>query len=99
MRALTVVGARPQFVKLAPVSRAMSSLVHHNGAALEDIIIHTGQHYDPGMSDVFFEQLEIPRPAVDLGVGSGPHGAQTARMLEAMEKALAKTGDTSPRLL
>jgi len=88
MRALTVVGARPQFVKLAPVSRAMANLARGDGAVIEDIIVHTGQHYDPGMSDVFFEELEIPRPAIDLGVGSGAHGAQTAKMLEALEKAL-----------
>ena len=88
MRALTVVGARPQFVKLAPVSRAMAILAGGDGAVIEDIIVHTGQHYDPGMSDVFFEELEIPRPAIDLGVGSGAHGAQTAKMLEALEQAL-----------
>ncbi|MGI9265293.1 MAG: non-hydrolyzing UDP-N-acetylglucosamine 2-epimerase [Gammaproteobacteria bacterium] len=88
MRALTVVGARPQFVKLAPVSRAMADLARDDGATIEDIIVHTGQHYDPGMSDVFFDELEIPRPAIDLGVGSGAHGVQTARMLAALEQAM-----------
>ncbi len=85
MRWMSIVGARPQFVKIAPVCRAIE---RHNARArepIEDLIVHTGQHYDAGMSDVFFEELEIPRPAVHLGVGSAGHGAQTARMLEGIE--------------
>lgn len=87
MRIMSIVGARPQFVKLAAVSRAIARR-NARGERLDDIIVHTGQHYDPGMSDVFFEELEIPHPAVDLEIGSGSHGAQTARMLEAIERLL-----------
>jgi UDP-GlcNAc3NAcA epimerase len=87
MRIMSIVGARPQFVKLAAVSRAIARK-NAQGVRLEDLIVHTGQHYDPGMSDVFFEELEIPQPAVDLEIGSGSHGAQTARMLEGIERLL-----------
>lgn len=91
MRLLNVVGARPQFVKLAPVCRAIDAHNQRNpGAPIENIILHTGQHYDPGLSDVFFEELEIPRPNVALGVGSGSHGQQTARMLDGIEQLLLK---------
>jgi UDP-GlcNAc3NAcA epimerase len=82
MRTLSIVGARPQFIKLAPVSRAMKDL---GETAIDDIIIHTGQHYDPEMSKIFFEELQIPEPRTDLAVGSGSHGVQTARMLELIE--------------
>lgn len=88
MRTLSIVGARPQFVKLAPVCRALE---RHNAWAaerIEDFIVNTGQHYDPGMSAVFFEELEIPRPGIDLGVGSGSHAQQTARMLEGIESVI-----------
>jgi len=78
MRILTVVGARPQFIKCAPVSRALL------GRA-EEILVHTGQHYDDNMSGVFFEELGIPKPHVNLGIGSGSHGAQTGRMLGRLE--------------
>jgi len=80
MKVVTVVGARPQFVKAAPVSRALAE------RGIAEVLVHTGQHYDVGLSDVFFEQLHLPRPAHHLGVGSGSHGAQTARMLEALEE-------------
>ena len=90
MRTVSIVGARPQFVKLAPVSRAMGDPAVNGGTPIEDIIVHTGQHYDAGMSDVFFDELEIPKPSIHLGVGSGPHGAQTAKMLQAIEDALAE---------
>lgn len=79
MKVLSVVGARPQFVKLAPIHHAMAA------AGVEHVIVHTGQHYDPMLSDVFFEQLEIGAPDVHLGVGSGSHGAQTGGMLAALE--------------
>lgn len=79
-----IVGARPQFVKLAPVSREIER-VRSLGARVEEIVIHTGQHYDPSVSDVFFEELRLPRPAENLGVGSGAHGMQTGRMLEKIE--------------
>ncbi|MCR2053196.1 UDP-N-acetylglucosamine 2-epimerase (non-hydrolyzing) [Actinomyces bowdenii] len=82
MRVASVVGARPQFVKLAPVAHAMDA------AGVEHVIIHTGQHYDPMLSDVFFSDLGIPAPDLHLGVGSGGHGAQTGAMLAALDEAL-----------
>ena len=85
MRIVSVVGARPQFVKLAPVSRAMADRSVIGQRRVEDIIVHTGQHYDRGMSDVFFDELDIPKPSIELAVGSGSHGVQTARMLESLE--------------
>lgn len=86
-RLMQVVGARPQFVKLAPVSRAIDA-ANAGGARIESFVVHTGQHYDPAMSGVFFAELGIPQADLDLGVGSGPHGRQTARMLEALEAAM-----------
>ncbi len=88
MRIVSIVGARPQFVKLAPVSRAMSDSSVTGGIKIEDIIVHTGQHYDAGMSDVFFDELNIPKPNVNLEIGSGSHGVQSARMLEGIENIL-----------
>jgi UDP-GlcNAc3NAcA epimerase len=88
MRLLTVVGARPQFVKAATLSRAIGRHNAGGGEPIDERIVHTGQHYDANMSDVFFDELEIPRPAFHLGVGSGPHGAQTGRMLEALEAVM-----------
>lgn len=88
MKILTVVGARPQFIKAAPLSAALRR-VH------TEILVHTGQHYDHGMSDVFFTELGIPAPDHHLGIGSGPHGAQTGAMLAAIEAALlAEQPDT-----
>jgi UDP-N-acetylglucosamine 2-epimerase (non-hydrolysing) len=84
MRVLSVVGARPQFVKLAPIARAANGLVEH-------LIAHTGQHYDHNMSDSFFEDLDIPKPDFNLGVGSGRHGAQTGAMLAALEQVIDET--------
>ncbi len=92
MRIVSVVGARPQFVKLAPVSRAMSSVHEHGGPVIEDIIVHTGQHYDPGLSDIFFSELQIPEPGIELDIGSGSHGRQTAGMLEGIERVLLDVG-------
>ena len=81
MRLLHVVGARPQFVKLAPMAAATASVA-------ENIVLHTGQHYDRNMSDLLFEELRIPAPKYNLGVGSGPQGEQTGRMLEGIERVL-----------
>lgn len=82
LRILTIVGARPQFVKAAVVSRALAD------AGIEERLVHTGQHYDGDMSAIFFEELGIPAPAHHLGIGSGSHGAQTGRMLEAIERVI-----------
>lgn len=89
VRLMQVVGARPQFVKLAPVCRAIAA-ANAGNRRIESFIVHTGQHYDPAMSDVFFSELDIPRANLDLGVGSGSHGHQTARMLEALEAAMVE---------
>jgi UDP-GlcNAc3NAcA epimerase len=86
---LTVVGARPQFVKAAAVSRALAA-----HGAFREAIVHTGQHYDPGMSDIFFDELEIPRPAHALAVHGGGHGDMTGRMMIALEAvAIAEKPD------
>jgi UDP-GlcNAc3NAcA epimerase len=82
-KVITVVGARPQFIKASAVSRAFSQR-----AGVVERLVHTGQHYDAGLSDVFFDELGIPAPAHHLGVGSGSHGAQTGQMLAAIEKVL-----------
>lgn len=87
MKLLQVVGARPQFVKLAPVSAALARR-RAGGLVVEEIVLHTGQHYDPSMSKIFFDELGLPRPAVNLEVGSGSHGQQTAQMLEGVERCL-----------
>jgi UDP-N-acetylglucosamine 2-epimerase (non-hydrolysing) len=82
VKVLSVVGARPQFVKLAPVAAALTEVGH------DHVIVHTGQHYDAEMSDVFFADLRIPNPDVHLGVGSGSHGMQTGSMLAALDGVL-----------
>ncbi|MBO6575363.1 MAG: UDP-N-acetylglucosamine 2-epimerase (non-hydrolyzing) [Rhodothermales bacterium] len=83
IRLLCIAGARPNFVKIAPLHRAFSA---HPG--LESRIVHTGQHYDRRMSDLFFEQLGLPEPDLHLGVGSGSHARQTAAVMEALEPVL-----------
>lgn len=85
-RIVTILGARPQFIKAATVSRVISD----QRDKLEEIIIHTGQHYDYKMSDLFFEELNIPKPHVNLAVGSGHHGEQTGEMLRLIERELMK---------
>lgn len=79
---VTVVGARPQFVKAGVVSRALA------GTGVREVLVHTGQHFDANMSDVFFHEMGIPAPDHHLGVGGGSHGVQTARMLEGVERVL-----------
>lgn len=88
---LFVVGARPQFIKLAAVLRAAERL--RPGSALPPIqTLHTGQHYDHGMSQIFFDEMELPVPNLNLGIGSGLHGAMTGRMLEALEREFVGRG-------
>ncbi len=84
MKVLSVVGARPQLVKLAPIAAAFAGTPH------EHVIVHTGQHYDHNLSDVFFSGLGIPDPDVHLGVGSGSHGVQTGAVLSAMDPVLER---------
>ncbi|SCL32175.1 UDP-N-acetylglucosamine 2-epimerase (non-hydrolysing) [Micromonospora pallida] len=84
MKVVSVVGARPQLVKLAPIAAAFARTDHQH------VIVHTGQHYDVNLSDVFFSGLGIPDPDVHLGIGSGSHGAQTGRILEAIDPVLAR---------
>lgn len=84
MRILTVIGARPQFVKAAALSAAVAAR-RAAGADIDELLVHTGQHYDVRMSDVFFDELGIPAPAHHLEVGSGPHGEQTGEMMKRLE--------------
>ncbi|GAB5534154.1 MAG: O-antigen biosynthesis protein WlbD [Rubricoccaceae bacterium] len=101
MTVLTVVGARPQFIKAAAVSRVIAA-----ADTVDELLVHTGQHYDPSLSDVFFDELEIPAPSHHLGIGSGSHGAQTGQMLAGIEEVLLETqpdwvlvyGDTNSTL-
>lgn len=99
MKIASIIGARPQFIKAAAVSRAINehnrlqsqttiSPEAHVSLDIEEILIHTGQHYDDVMSEVFFRELEIPQPKYNLDIGSGSHGDQTGRMLSAIEKVL-----------
>jgi UDP-GlcNAc3NAcA epimerase len=89
MKIATIVGARPQFIKAAPVSRAIEA---HNqtksNSQITEVLVHTGQHYDYNMSQVFFDELEIQEPDYHLGVGSGPHGKMTGAMLQRIEEVL-----------
>ena len=80
---LSVIGARPQFIKAAPVSRALRAR-----ANIREVLVHTGQHFDRDMSDVFFEELDIPKPDQHLGIHGGSHGAMTGRMIIALEEAI-----------
>lgn len=85
MKVVSVVGARPQFIKCALVSRRLRT-----AASLREILLHTGQHYDPDMSRIFFDELRIPEPDYHLGIGSGSHARQTGRMLMGIEEVLVK---------
>ena len=91
IKIITIVGARPQFIKAAAVSRAIEKFnSQRSGLTIVEKIVHTGQHYDDNMSKVFFDELKIPRPAVNLEIGSGSHGKQTGLMLEKIEQVLLK---------
>ena len=107
LKIITVVGARPQFVKAATISRAISAFNEQSGSiCIKEQIVHTGQHYDENMSKVFFDQLKIPPPSINLEVGSGPHGRQSGVMLEKIESILLESrpdlvliyGDTNSTL-
>ena len=84
MKIITIVGARPQIIKAAALSRVISS----DFPEIQEIIVHTGQHYDKNMSDIFFAELNIPKPQINLKVGSSSHGTQTALMIQKIEKVL-----------
>lgn len=81
MKILTILGARPQFIKAGSVSREMA-----NHTSLNEVIIHTGQHYDANMSDIFFDEMKIPKPHYYLGIGGKTHGAMTGQMIEKIEE-------------
>lgn len=89
MKIATIVGARPQFVKAAAVSRAVREL-QAQGKDIEEYLIHTGQHYDHNMSEVFFQEMEIPSPRYNLGIGACKQGAMTGRMMESIEEVLSR---------
>jgi UDP-GlcNAc3NAcA epimerase len=103
MQILTIIGARPQFIKAAVLSRYIRG---NSSCGITETLVHTGQHYDQNMSDVFFEEMEIPEPDINLHVGSGSHGKTTALMLERIEEvilerkpeALLVYGDTNSTL-
>ncbi|HJZ68359.1 MAG TPA: UDP-N-acetylglucosamine 2-epimerase, partial [Blastocatellia bacterium] len=86
LRIINVVGARPNFMKIAPVIDEM----RRRSDRFEPLLVHTGQHYDEAMTDWFFEDLKIPRPDINLEVGSGSHSEQTARIMIAFEQVLLK---------
>lgn len=89
MKIVTIVGARPQFIKAAAISRALRERRHAAGAgATIERIVHTGQHYDRNMSEVFFEEMDIPKPDYNLEIAGGSHGQMTGRMLESVEAVL-----------
>jgi len=85
LKIVTIVGARPQFIKAATISRVIQTR-----SDIDEIIVHTGQHFDENMSEIFFTDMDIPRPAYNLQIESLPHGAMTGRMLEGIEKILAE---------
>ena len=85
IKLLTIIGARPQIIKAAAISRAIRTRF---AGEVEEHILHTGQHYDANMSEVFFRELGIPEPDYNLHVGSGSHGIQTAKMIEGVEAVL-----------
>lgn len=88
MKILTILGARPQFIKASAISRVLQK--KSNKTRAEEILVHTGQHYDANMSEVFFQELEIPKPKYNLGVSGLSHGAMTGRMMEGIEEIVQK---------
>lgn len=90
IKLVTIVGARPQFIKAAPVSRAIKKHNGSHGVQVREVLVHSGQHYDYLMSKVFFDELGIPEPRYNIGAGSGAHGRQTGVMLEKIEDVLIK---------
>jgi UDP-N-acetylglucosamine 2-epimerase len=88
MKLASIVGARPQFIKVPPILRAIQTYNDRSSNAMEHVLIHTGQHYDYDMSQAFFVDLDLPEPNYNLGVGSGSHGRQTGEMLKQIEKVL-----------
>jgi len=105
MKIVTIVGARPQFIKAAAISQAIQKL-NKTKRRIQEILVHTGQHYDTMMDKVFFEELKVPKPDYHLGVGSGSHAKQTGKMLGRIEMVLEKVrpemvivyGDTNSTL-
>ena len=90
MKLLNIVGARPQFIKVGPVLRAIKQYnLKHPNRSIQEILVHTGQHYDYEMSKVFFDELELKEPNYHLGVGSGTHGYQVGEMLTRVEKVFS----------
>ena len=106
MRIVTIVGGRPQFIKAAVVSRAIKAHNEQSTTFIEEIIIHTGQHYDPNMSEIFFEEINIPRPNYNLNINGKSHGKMTGEMLFNIEDVLLEAkpnwvliyGDTNSTL-
>lgn len=87
MKIVTILGARPQFIKAGAISREIGRQAA-SGHSIEELIVHTGQHYDLNMSDIFFEEMELPKPTYYLGIGGGSHGSMTGRMIEKIEEIL-----------
>lgn len=85
LKIITIIGARPQFIKAAALSAIFAA-----SETINEIVVHTGQHYDANMSDIFFDELNIPKPAYNLKIGGGTHGQNTGRMIEAIEEVLLK---------
>ena len=106
MKIVTIIGARPQFVKASMVSLAIQEYNQSSSSKVKEIIIHTGQHFDPNMSEIFFDQMKIPEPHYNLGINSLSHGAMTGQMLEQIERILLEVspdwvlvyGDTNSTL-
>jgi len=89
LKIITILGARPQFIKAGSVSREISRQ-SNAGADIKEVIVHTGQHYDANMSDIFFDEMQIPKPDYFLGVGGKSHGVMTGQMIEKIEEVLVK---------